>query len=143
LHNSTRCNIITFLPFDDYDQSARVLDDARLGKQRAEVKAIWKMISDETFQNQPLVKMWKDHVWWLMEYGKACCKEWTRRGFEDNLYHFFDFVQRGSVKGEKPSFGPMLHASMRANLLRKDERFYRRFGWSEAPQEGYDWPVMA
>ncbi len=32
-----------------------------------------------------------------------------------------------------------LHATHRANLLRKDADYYSRFGWSEMPRNGYLW----
>lgn len=134
-----RWNINTFLPYPDYARSFRVLDQARLGKQRSEVKAVLAMCSSEAFRTQPIVAMWKPHLWWLMEYGKLCCDEWTGRGFRDNLKPFFEFAQRGYVKGEQPVFAERLHSSMRANLLRKDERYYRRYGWTEEPMEGYAW----
>jgi hypothetical protein len=33
-----------------------------------------------------------------------------------------------------------LHASHRSNLLRKDDEYYGRFGWSESPDLPYWWP---
>lgn len=134
-----------FLPYPDYATSVLVLDNQRLGKQRSEVKAVHAMCvaaaQDGRFQTQPIVRMWRGSLWWLMEYGKLCCDEWTKRGFDDNLKPFFEFVQRGLPKGQKPRFPEVYHSSVRANLLRKDREFYGRYGWTEMPAEGYAWPA--
>ena len=131
----------TFLPHPDYAISAAMLDNQRLGKQRAEVKAIYEMCRNPRFATQPVVRTWRDHLWHLMAYGIACCDEWTKRGFEDNLKPFFEFVQRGLPQGPKPEFSKLFHATMRANLIRKYPMFYSRYKWTEQPMEGYAWPA--
>ncbi len=128
------------MPYDDYAKSLRVLDDARLNKQRSEVKAVVVMCLSPQFATQPIVRMWRDHLWWLLEYGRLSCLEQLSRGFKDNLRPYFEFHQRGVVRGTRPVFPESYHSSVRANLLRKDPRYYRRYGWTEQPMEGYLWP---
>lgn len=132
-----------FLPYSDYRTSVSCLDNRRLGKQRAEVKAVLGMMDRPKFETQPLVKMWRPHLWWLLEYGVASCDEWMIRGFEDNLVDFFLREQARMVRGEKPEWPESYHSSIRANLLRKDPIHYGKFGWKETPVQGYAWPARS
>ncbi len=52
----------TFLPYPDFAESARVLDNKRLGKQRVEVLQILNVLTDSTrkgWRNHPAVAMWR------------------------------------------------------------------------------------
>ena len=102
----------TFLPFDDFAASARVLDNRRLGKQRVETLQIlqvllgfrlvtslkdakgkktalprekwtFEAIKSKGWKNHPAVKMWRGSEGALLKYQEAVCNEWTSRGYKD------------------------------------------------------------
>lgn len=129
----------TFLPYPDFLESARVLDNKRLGKQRVE---ILQLVMGQ-FPNHPAAKMWHGYRDALINYGLACCKVWTReRGFSDSvaekLLAHLSFNEDTSLP---PWFGnEAFHASHRSNLLRKDFLRYSRYGWKESPELPYIWP---
>ncbi len=75
----------TFLPYADYAESARVIDNKRLGKQRVECLQILKALTlqDYGWKNHPATKMWRNHEQALARYSIAMCDEWIARGFKD------------------------------------------------------------
>jgi hypothetical protein len=84
----------------------------------------------------------------LLRYQDAICAELRERGRNDgNLVKkielvFIDALDYMEMNGTPKWWGvPGFHESHRANLLRKDPEHYGQFGWTEAPQEGYLWPV--
>lgn len=72
----------TFLPYPSFEQSARVLDAKRLGKQRVEVIQVVRAITqpDYGWANHPAVLMWKGHEEALGRYGIVMCNVWTELG---------------------------------------------------------------
>jgi hypothetical protein len=134
----------TFLPYPDFAESARVLDDVRLGKQRVEAYQIVRTLAGITqgWRHHPAVKMWRGYEDALVDYGVAMCAEWTSRGRADTV-HGKLLEHRSRRKAVLPPwFGDAaLHASHRSNLLRKDPEWYRRWGWAEPPDLPYVWPV--
>ena len=76
----------TFLPSISFEQSAKWLDNARLGKQRVECLQILKALTDSDYgwQNHPAVKMWRGHEIALGFYGIDICNEWMNRGYKDS-----------------------------------------------------------
>jgi hypothetical protein len=137
----------TFLPYPDFRRSAQVLDRARLGKQRLEAYQLLRILRGEAqgkgWANHPALRMWKGYPEALAEYGMAVCVEWKARGYTDNMMPHFVRMRGGTKRARLPPwFGDdRLHASHRANLLRKDPLFYGRFGWEEDPAMPYFWPV--
>jgi hypothetical protein len=136
----------TFLPVPDFAETARILDDARLGKQRVETFQIIRTLDGVTkgWRNHPAVRMWRGYETALIEYGLAMCTEWDERGYADTV--------RGKLADHRRAAGgPLvlppwigdeaLHASHRSNLLRKDPEFYGRYHWSEPADLPYVWPV--
>lgn len=75
----------TFLPYPDFEQSAKCLDRARLGKQRIEVVQLLKTLLgiSNGWKNHPACKMWKGYEAALAQYGLAICTEWISRGYRD------------------------------------------------------------
>ena len=135
----------TFLPYPSFAQSARCLDNKRLGKQRVECLQILRALNDPTYgwQNHPAVKMWRGHSFSLVNYALEICAEWQRRGFNDTCrVRIVDFLMRID-NGVNPSWlgDESFHASHRSNLLRKDPAHYGRFGWSEPNDLPYVWPT--
>jgi hypothetical protein len=136
----------TFLPVPDFAESARLLDDVRLGKQRVEAFQIVRTLDGVTqgWRHHPAVKMWRGHEPALLAYGLAVCAEWRRRGKADTVAEkLATHLREAHVPVEAPSWlgDPALHASHRSNLLRKDPEFYGRYGWAEPPDLPYLWPV--
>lgn len=145
----------TFLPYPDYLDSAKHLDQKRLGKQRVECKQILLALGVPIgphepgmagWKNHPAVRMWRGFEKALLVYSSCMCLEWRRRGFLDNLGGEFAIAY-----AEQPDDGPAprpswsacdeLYASHRSNLLRKDAEFYGKFGWAEPDDMPYFWPV--
>lgn len=128
----------TFLPYPDFEKSARVLDYRRLGKQRVETFQLLNAIrgvdkngepkQHKGWVNHPAAVMWRQYVPALAEYGVAMCVEWKRRGYNDSLH------ERLAGIGREASDGGVVypywlgdgefHRSHQSNLLRKDIEFY-------------------
>lgn len=138
----------TFLPHSDFTASARVLDTARLGKQRVENLQILSALlwREYGWQHHPAVRMWRGHGGALRTYHKAICDEWATRGYADTCRDKFDaLLALTTVRTDAmpPWLGRAdFHASHRAALLHKNFAHYSRFGWDEAPQLAYIWPDM-
>ena len=129
----------TFLPYPDFADSARALDWKRLGKQRVEAFQIIRALASPAYgwQNHPAVRMWRGHEHCLMMYMDAMIEEWVRRGYKNTMQ-----LSGVGHAAYPPWFrDPAFHASHRSNLLRKDEAFYRRHGWTEPTDLPYVWPV--
>lgn len=136
----------TFLPYSDFDASAYVLDNRRLGKQRVEAYQILRTLLGETggWRNHPAVKMWRGYEGALFLYGFAVCREWRHRGFKDTMLVKFMLAERNlCVGGPCPPWwdDDAFHASHRSNLLRKDPDFYSQYGWKEPHDLPYVWPI--
>lgn len=144
----------TFLPYPDYDESARCLDARRLGKQRVEALQILRVRAALTrdpearvgWRHHPAVRMWAGYEWQLACYALAVCREWRGRGFADGCAEAVRALTR-AFDGRWPNRrhpwlgDPALHASHRSNLLRKAPHHYGACGWTEAPDLPYVWPV--
>jgi GNAT superfamily N-acetyltransferase len=136
----------TFLPVPDFADSARLLDDARLGKQRVEAYQIIRAIDGVTrgWRNHPAVRMWRGYEPALLVYSLVVCDEWERRGYADSVREKLAVHLREEGRAvHQPSWlgEPALHASHRSNLLRKDPEFYGKYGWTDPPDLPYYWPV--
>jgi len=135
----------TFLPFDSFVESARVLDYRRLGKQRVEVKQILNALDGNSkgWQNHPATLMWRGHEAALAQYGVAICEEWIRRGYRDSLLPFFtDYVVTNPNVTLPRWFGDeAFHDSHKSNLLRKDATYYAEYFTDVSDDLPYVWPV--
>lgn len=144
----------TFLPSPSFAESARILDNKRLGKQRVECKQILKALRGEyaatgAWVNHPATKMWRGYEWALCQYAMQMCYEWEDvRGFKDSLFGYFLTMFHSpevqETAGLLPPWlndRPDLFASHRSNLLRKDPVYYGQFKWREDASLPYVWPV--
>lgn len=135
----------TFLPYRDYEQSAYVLDDRRLGKQRVETLQILRSnLLGTGWVNHPATKMWKGYSTELTLYGYAICEEWINRGFRDTclgkiqrIYYAFEEeeVETPPWMGDE-----RLHKSHQSNLLAKYPEHYSRFFPGIPNDLPYYWP---
>ena len=134
----------TFLPLPDFKATAKCLDWRRLGKQRVEAKQILDILMGIRrgggWRSHPAVKMWAGHEPALANYLQAMISEWVERGYNNTM--------AAPIFAEAATPPPWLgdrgfHASHRSNLLRKDPEHYGKFGWTEAPDLPYVWPVTS
>lgn len=135
----------TFVPFPDYEKSARVLDRQRLGKQRVEVMQILKALTDPTagWQNHPATKMWRGYEAQLSFYGVRVCAEWSRRGYADTCALKIVTLHLADPRAPMPPWwgDDALHVSHQSNLLRKDPDHYGPFFPGVPDDLPYVWPV--
>lgn len=128
----------TFLPYPDFAESAKVLDDKRLGKQRIEVLTLirggWK--------NHPASKMWRGYEYFLGSYGLFICVEWIERGYKDSC---LDKIFKETIKFPKTDPPKWLgnkdfHLSHQSNLLRKNSAHYAKYFVGVPENLPYIWP---
>lgn len=140
----------TFLPFSSFEESARVLDRQRLGKQRVEAWQVYQSLTDPEYgwKSHPAVQMWQGCELQLLAYGIHICLEWLRRGYEDNMLGRFETEQSMLLdldySIDLPSwFGAYeFHEAHRAMLWRKDPEFYDSFrGTFDEDICDYWWPI--
>ena len=130
----------TFLPYRDFKQSFKILDWRRLGKQRVEAHQILNVLLERTntkgWRNHPITRMWDGYEPALQLYFNMCVKEWTDRGYNNNM----EFAKINDVIVYPHWLGnKSFHSSPRANLLRKDYEYYSQFGWGEDSTNPYTW----
>jgi hypothetical protein len=149
----------TFLPYADFEASARVLDLKRLGKQRVEVIQIVRALTvpGYAWKSHPAVLMWQGHEEALGRYGLVMCDVWVERGFDDTC--------AGTIVDDLATFGvtgirteqalreagalpawiddEQVLESHRSALVRKDPELYGPL-FPEAPADlPYVWPVRS
>jgi hypothetical protein len=132
----------TFLPYPDFDQTARCLDDRRLGKQRVEAMQVLNALRTphNPWRRHPVVRMWAGYDDALGAYMNACIIEWVRRGFTNNM----PLADVPLSPALPPWLGDeRLHASHRASLRRKLPDYYEAFGWGDDVCLPYFWPEAA
>ncbi len=147
----------TFLPYADFEKTARVLDTKRLGKQRVECIQIVRGLTrpDYAWRHHPAVLMWKGFEEALARYSFTCCEVWGERGFADTCAatiaadlapHGVRTVRSQSELAEAGGLPPWLghegfHRSHQSSLVRKDPGHYRPF-FPDVPDDlEYVWPV--
>ena len=141
----------TFLPYPSFPLSAQCLDYRRLGKQRIEAKQIWLALRNKDgkggWVNHPAVKMWCGYDDALIWYGEIMCREWIRRGYQDNTLPWFMEIKAKRVKVKPTTPMPAwlgvekFHAGHRGTLMFKKPEWYSQFGWDETPKYEYWWPT--
>jgi hypothetical protein len=112
----------TFLPHDDYDKSAKCLDDARLRKQQVETVQIIETLTGKSagWANHPAVLMWKDNVSSLALYGVSIANECLNRGFSSHKEFFVDNIDSEYIAKFPLWLGDnRFHSSHRSRLLFK------------------------
>ena len=135
----------TFLPYEDFKDSFKVLDNKRLGKQRVEAYQIISAITGRPKKdgtpykgwiNHPCSVMWRPYVNALKLYYNDCIDEWKSRGFKNTME--YETIE-GEFKMPHWLGFERFHSSHRANLLRKDIDYYSKHGWLEDPEDPYVW----
>lgn len=147
----------TFLPFKDFDDSARALDNKRLNKQILEGYQILKVLNNPdpraAWRNHPAAKMWEGHEQALFLYIKAMLKQADFRGIKtdknkDNIYTLRLATLKNWGNGYPSWFKTDIDRvteSHRANLYRKDPEYYYQFSEDQASpccdKCQYYWPT--
>ena len=147
----------TFLPLAGFADSAEVLDQRRLGKQRAETIQVLRALTVPGYgwRHHPAAAMWAGYEEALVRYGLAVCDEWCRRGHADasaatlladlragtGLTTVRDQVALADA-GELPRWlgESGFHLSHQSALVRKDPAHYRRYFPDVADDLPYVWP---
>jgi hypothetical protein len=136
----------TFLPYSDFVKSARILDRARLGKQRVECfqllcvnlglkkirnNGIASLIEHEAkgWKNHPAALMWKGWESGLLSYMEECNIEWKNRGYNgvESEWNFSAIRDRITPSSEKiPAWygRESFHRAHQSNLIRKMPEYY-------------------
>lgn len=148
----------TFLPYPGFFDTARVLDQRRLGKQRVETIQILRALTVPGYgwKHHPAVKMWAGYEEALVRYGLDICSVWCATGRADTCAATLttdlaracgsfpvreqdELAEAGEVP---PWLGlPELHRSHRSSLIRKDPAHYRPF-FGDVPDDlPYVWPA--
>lgn len=134
----------TFLPYADFQKTAKCLDYRRLGKQRCEARQILQTIqnpSSKGWQNHPAVNMWRGYEDALKLYFNVIVQEWIDRGYRNNLPLFE--VDESKVKMPWWMSKDDFHFSHQASLCRKKPEYYTD-KFPNLPKkyttQGYIWP---
>lgn len=149
----------TFLPRISFIESAKALDNKRLGKQRVEGLQILQIIGRKQgwlpnpnnmrgFRNHPAVKMWEPNPFELVSYVEIICNEWTNRGFKDTVkskvHNLLDYIPIKTISPIHWLYGEEMDKvtiSHQSNLVRKDASFYSPKFPNVPPNIPYHWPL--
>lgn len=133
----------TFLPFKDFEKTAKCLDRQRLGKQRVEAMQILNALNADSksrWRNHPAVRMWRGYEVALKVYMNIMIKEWVSRGYNNTM-------KLAEIPNDESLLPPWLgdnrlHKSHKCNLYRKDSNYYGKFFGNEIDGKApYWWPV--
>ena len=143
----------TFLPHPSFEDSAAVLDRARLGKQRVETLQILQSldkfynqkIEKVAWVNHPASQMWVGYEKSLVKYGKMICIEWISRGYKDTCYdkigYFTNLFPDSSDEDPWWLGREELHISHQSMLYAKAPDYYAHFAGASAKATDYWWPT--
>lgn len=147
----------TFLPCPVFDDTARVLDTKRLGKQRVEAIQVVRALTVPGYgwRHHPAAAMWAGYEEALVRYGLDVCAAWCRLGHADTCAATMvsDLTRTTGIDtartqdalaaaGEVPPWlgDPEFHRSHQSVLVRKDPQHYRTF-FPDVPDDlDYVWP---
>lgn len=149
----------TFLPYPDFERSARSLDPKRLGKQRVETLQVVRALTRAGYgwANHPAVLMWTGFEEALGRYGLTCCEVWVERGFGDTCAASITADLRAAglagvrTQSELQRAGALppwwgdeeFHRSHRSALIRKDPDHYTPLFPGTPSDLPYLWPVRS
>ena len=132
----------TFLPFKNFEKSARILDSRRLNKQIVEG---FQILEDRVpNKNHPICLFWGENKKSLKDYILIFCEEYERRF--NKIHSIFYKIKNNEYKDNKVLIIPeLMILSHKVNLLRKDYNFYNnkielKYDLNKYPL-GYYWPV--
>ncbi|MEU0785417.1 MSMEG_6728 family protein [Streptomyces sp. NPDC006173] len=148
----------TFLPYPDFAQSAAVLDQARLSKQRVETLQVFRGLTVPGYEwrHHPAVRMWTGYEEALVRYGLDVCAMWVTDGHADTCAvtltaDFARYRPGADVRAQEqlvdddelpPWLGePAFHRSHQSALVREAPEVYSLF-FPDVPDDmPYVWPA--
>jgi hypothetical protein len=139
----------TFLPYPSFVESARVLDRARLGKQRVEALQVLRAVTIPTYgwRNHPVAKMWRGYVPALTKYALVVTDVWIEQGHADTVRPQVllfapevDALPQDALELPPWINNEAFHLSHRSNLVRKDPEFYGKLFPGVPDDLPYLWP---
>ena len=149
----------TFVPYADFENTMRTLDNKRLGKQRVEVIQIVRALTvpGYAWSSHPAVLMWKGYEEALGRYGLTACAVWTERGFGDScaatiaadlhaagVTSIREYAELAAAAAlPRWLFDETVQLSHRSSLLRKDPEHYGPLFPDTPPDLDYVWPVRS
>lgn len=150
----------TFLPYPDFEASARTLDVRRLGKQRVEALQILNALTvpGHGWRRHPAVLMWQGYEEALVRYCLDVCRVWCELGYRDTCAvkvtdALHDRLGIDGVRSQRElaaaqALPPWLgdedfHLSHRSSLVRKDPEHYEPIFGDVPTDLEYVWPVRA
>jgi len=136
----------TFLPYPDFEESAKALDTKRLGKQRVEamqlldalrIRQDWEPLAPAQIRNHPACLMWRNYETVLYYYGIKVCEVWRGQGHVDNVVHKLVRMRLPFGTARTPWWYGLkeYHKSHRISLLWKDFNFYKKIFCSTEEQD--------
>ena len=131
-------SVQTFLPYPDFEKTARALDSKRLGKQRVEAYQILRCLHQPNrWRHHPAVRMWEGYEAALKMYMNAMIDEWVARGYRNNM----DRLEHVPDPPMPPWMGdPAFHLSHQSNLIRKNPAHYHPLFPGVPDDIPYCWP---
>jgi hypothetical protein len=139
----------TFLPYPSFRESARVLDRARLGKQRVEGLQLLRAVTIPTYgwQHHPATMMWRGYVPALAKYTLVMADEWIAQGRPDTVREQallfapeVDESEEDQLELPRWIGDEELHRSHQSNLIRKDPDWYGPLFPGVPADLPYIWP---
>lgn len=139
----------TFMTHDNYVDTAKALDNKRLGKQRVEAYQILKALRGDyndtgAWVNHPATVMWRGYEYELSLYGLTISVEFLERGFDGShmMTTFNDInAQLSPTNTEKYPWwvnDELLRYTHQSNLVRKDADYY---DFNVPDNIPYVWPL--
>jgi len=139
----------TFLPYPSFAESVRVLDRARMGKQRVEALQVLRAITVPGYgwRHHPVALMWRGYLPALTKYALESADAWIEQGHADTVRpQVLAFAPEvADLAQDDLELPPWIgdagfHRSHQSNLVRKDPEFYRPF-FPDVPDDlPYLWP---
>lgn len=139
----------TFMTHDNYMDTAKALDNKRLGKQRVEAYQILKALRGDyndtgAWVNHPATVMWRNHQYDLALYGLTISMEFYERGFDGyNMVETFNDLT-AQLRNDNTERYPwwvndeLLRYTHQSNLVRKDADYY---DFNVPDNIPYVWPL--
>ena len=138
----------TFIPEKSFENSVRVLDRQRLGKQRVETLQIMNALAGKSkgWTNHPATRMWRGAEFGLLIYQSATCEEWRRRGYKDTCYNktlavFNECFADNDVMYPHWWGDNRVHDSHKSALVFENPVWYNHFYPDVVGEYNYYWPV--
>lgn len=141
----------TFLPYEDFELSAKTLHQKHLGKQRVECKQIFNaMYQGGGWRHHACVRMWRGYGFWLLKYYNAICSEWISRGYEHNMKLDLVVIDLARTEMNKPPWLGAKHFHSNHRLLlvhKKPEHYAPQFTdihplWEYGDEDGRRYPSV-